>query len=109
MTFDNYQSSARLTAKYPRLGNNIEYPTLGLAGEAGELCNKVKKIQRDDNGIITLEKREQLLDELGDVLWYCAAIADELDADLGDIAEANIKKLFKRQIDNTISGEGDKR
>jgi len=109
MTFNEYQEKARLTAKYPNMGNNLTYPTLGLTGEAGEIANKVKKIERDDNGILTLNTRDQLIDELGDVLWYIAALATELSVDLNDIASINIDKLLKRQKNNTISGEGDKR
>ena len=77
--------------------------------EFGEIANKVKKIERDDNGILTLNTRDQLIDELGDVLWYIAALATELSVDLNDIASINIDKLLKRQKNNTISGEGDKR
>lgn len=109
MTFKEYQEKAWLTAKYPNIHNNIIYPTLGLAGEAGELANKVKKIQRDDNGIISLAKWDQLLDELGDVLWYCAALATELNTDLESIAIRNISKLSSRNERNKISGEGDVR
>lgn len=109
MTFIEYQEKAWKTAKYPSMYNNIVYPTLGLAGEAGELANKVKKIQRDNSGILSLKKREDLIDELGDVLWYIAALATELGASLNDIAILNIVKLSKRKENNTISGEGDKR
>ena len=77
--------------------------------EFGEIANKVKKIERDDNGILTLNTRDQLIDELGDVLWYITALATELSVDLNDIASINIDKLLKRQKNNTISGEGDKR
>jgi NTP pyrophosphatase (non-canonical NTP hydrolase) len=78
MKFEDYQTEARQTALYPRRLENLEYPTLGLAGEAGEVANIVKKIQRDHGGIINDEVRGKLKDELGDVLWYISACADEL-------------------------------
>lgn len=76
--------------------NNLEYPTLGLAGEAGEVANIVKKIQRDNDGVITDEVRAKLKDELGDVLWYISACADELGLSLDEVAAFNVNKLAKR-------------
>jgi NTP pyrophosphatase (non-canonical NTP hydrolase) len=96
MNFENYQSEASQTALYPNRLKNLEYPTLGLAGEAGEVANIVKKIQRDHGGIITDEVRAKLKDELGDVLWYISACADELGLTLTEIAEYNVNKLAKR-------------
>ena len=96
MNFEDYQSEASQTALYPRRLNNLEYPTLGLAGEAGEVANIVKKIQRDHGGVINDEIREKLKDELGDVLWYISACADELGITLDEIAEYNVQKLAKR-------------
>lgn len=96
MNFDEYQDAASVTALYPNRLNNLEYPTLGLAGEAGEVANIVKKIQRDFGGEITDEIRSKLKDELGDVLWYISACADELNLTLLEIAEFNVEKLAKR-------------
>ena len=96
MNFEEYQSEASQTALYPRRLENLEYPTLGLAGEAGEVANIVKKIQRDNAGMITDEVRGKLKDELGDVLWYISACADELGLTLAEIADFNVAKLAKR-------------
>lgn len=96
MNFEDYQSEASQTALYPRRLSNLEYPTLGLAGEAGEVANIVKKIQRDNDGVLTDEIRGKLKDELGDVLWYISACADELGLTLDEIAEFNVNKLAKR-------------
>lgn len=96
MNFDDYQQKAGVTALYPRRLSNLEYPTLGLAGEAGEVANVVKKIQRDFAGEVTDEVRAKLKDELGDVLWYIAACADELGLSLREIAEYNVEKLARR-------------
>ena len=96
MNFDEYQDAASVTALYPNRLNNLEYPTLGLAGEAGEVANIVKKIQRDHGGEINDETRAKLKDELGDVLWYISACADELGLSLEEIAGFNVEKLAKR-------------
>lgn len=96
MKFEDYQSAASRTALYPNRLDNLEYPTLGLAGEAGEVANIVKKIQRDHGGEINDEIRARLKDELGDVLWYISACADELGLSLEEIAEFNVGKLAKR-------------
>ncbi len=109
MEFNDYQYEASKTAVYPDIGSNISYPVLGLAGEAGEICNKVKKIFRDAGGIITNEKREDLSTEVGDVLWYVAALCQELNIEMDDVAQYNLKKLNKRKEKGTLKGEGDDR
>lgn len=96
MNFEDYQSAASKTALYPRRLENLEYPTLGLTGEAGEVANIVKKIQRDHGGVVNEDIRLKLKDELGDVLWYISACADELGLTLAEIAAFNVNKLAKR-------------
>jgi NTP pyrophosphatase (non-canonical NTP hydrolase) len=103
MKFEEYQRQAKQTALYPNRLKNLEYPTLGLAGEAGEVANIVKKIQRDFGGEITDEVRAKLKDELGDVLWYISACADELGLTLEEIAVFNVEKLAKRHNRNYTS------
>ena len=100
MRFDDYQKEASSTALYPNRLENLEYPTLGLTGEAGEVANIVKKIQRDFDGELTDDIRDKLRDELGDVLWYISACADELGLTLQEIAEFNVGKLAKRHEAN---------
>jgi NTP pyrophosphatase (non-canonical NTP hydrolase) len=109
MNFNKYQEEAKKTALYPNQGDNYIYPTLGLTGEAGEVSDKIKKIIRDDNGIISPEKKEEIKKELGDVLWYIAQLSTELKIELEDVAEENIKKLSSRQKRNALSGSGDNR
>ena len=109
MNFNEYQQKARQTAIYPNKDNNFIYPTLGLVGEAGEVAEKIKKVIRDNNGIITQEKKEEIKKELGDVLWYIANLAYELNIDLEDIAEGNIEKLFSRMERDKVHGDGDNR
>ena len=107
--FDTYQVEARKTAIYPNLGNNLWYPALGLAGEAGEVAEKVKKIYRDDSGTVNEDKRSKLYFELGDILWYVANMATELGLSLSCIAEDNLKKLAMRKAQDKLHGSGDSR
>jgi len=107
--FDLYQDAAEATALYPDKGDNLYYPTLGLAGEAGEVCEKVKKIMRDQKGYVTEENTEAISQELGDVLWYVAMVATELNMSLSAIAEDNMQKLKDRQERGVLQGSGDKR
>ena len=109
MTFADYQQRSRATAVYPGAGDNLLYPTLGLCGEAGEVAEKVKKMVRDDAGVLTPERREALAKELGDVLWNVAQVATEADLDLGVIAGANLEKLLSRQERGVLQGSGDER
>jgi NTP pyrophosphatase (non-canonical NTP hydrolase) len=109
MDFSEYQKLSKRTAIYPQIGHNVAYPTLGLAGETGEVADKVKKIFRDQGGEITDENREDISGELGDVLWYLAQIASELNLDLSAVAQKNLDKLMSRLERNKLSGSGDKR
>jgi NTP pyrophosphatase (non-canonical NTP hydrolase) len=109
MTFEEYQKESRKTAIYPNAGSNFVYPTLGLAGEAGEVAEKIKKVIRDDNGIVSEEKKQEIKKELGDVFWYVAQIATELDLNLDDVARANLEKLFSRMDREKLNGSGDNR
>jgi NTP pyrophosphatase (non-canonical NTP hydrolase) len=109
MTFEEYQKKSRETAMYPEVGNNFIYPTLGLAGESGEVAEKIKKVLRDDSGVMSPEKKEELKKELGDVLWYLAQISTEIGLSLEEVAAFNIEKLQSRKQRNMISGSGDNR
>jgi NTP pyrophosphatase (non-canonical NTP hydrolase) len=109
MLLSDYQARSRRTATYPDAGDNIVYPTLGLAGEAGEVAEKVKKLLRDDGGVLSEERRAALAAELGDVLWYVAQVATEAGLELEEIAQANLDKLLSRQQRGVLSGSGDQR
>ncbi len=114
MTFNEYQKKSRKTALYTNIdkniiGNHILYPTLGLAGETGEFIEKIKKIIRNKNGVFDEQDKETLKYELGDILWYLAQLATDLDLGLDDIAESNLNKLLSRLQRNTINSEGDNR
>jgi len=108
MELSEYQRQSRRTAEYPREAW-LAYPALGLAGEAGEVAEHAKKAIRDDAGKVTPERRTAMTKELGDVLWYVAQLASELDLDLDEIAKGNLEKLFSRQERGVLSGSGDDR
>ncbi len=110
MEINEYQNAARNTAIYPGRGtiNGLIYAALGL-GEAGEVQNKVKKILRDDGGILTAEKRDAIIKELGGNLWYIAMCADELGYSLEEVAQLNMDELSSRKERGVIQGSGDNR
>ena len=109
MNFTEYQNEAVKTAIYPRQ-YAIVYPALGVTGEAGEIAEKVKKMIRDGNLDPYL-----LHKEIGDVLWYLAALCGDLseeyglDFSLNKAAEINIAKLQDRANRGKIGGSGDTR
>lgn len=105
MNFFDYQYRAMLLRVCP----DTMYPLLGLGGEAGEVLEKFKKQIRDDNWEQTPEFKESIKKELGDVLWYVAAIAHDLQLSLQDIAEGNIAKLEDRRDRGVLLGSGDDR
>jgi len=113
MNFSEYQKESRVTAKYPEAGDNFVYPTLGLAGEAGEFAEKIKKLMRDKDihkpSQVTDETKQEVLKELGDVLWYTAQLATEFGVDLNEVADMNIKKLRSRMDRGVLGGSGDNR
>ncbi len=108
LTFDYYQEAARKFAIYPRLYGLI-YPALGLGGEAGEVLEIIKKMIRDDDLKLTSERKDKLEKEMGDVLWYLAALAGDAGLNLSEIARKNIVKLQSRQDRGVIKGSGDDR
>ena len=109
MTFKDYQDKAVETAIYGA-GNKIIYPALGLANEAGEVLGKIKKVLRDKDGKFDdIGTRVTIADEMGDVLWYLAALAKDIDISLDQIADRNIAKLLDRRARNVIQGSGDNR
>ena len=80
---------------------------LGVSGESGELAETIKKHLRGDYDIDEVKRRA--FKELGDILYYVAITAHELDINLNDIAQANIDKLAKRKSEGKIKGDGDDR
>ena len=107
--WQQYQQEATKTALHVKTDHPVVYPTLGLANEAGEVAGKIKKIFRDKQGKFSNEDLTDLKYELGDVLWYLSQVCTALDLDLGDVAEANLKKLLSRKTRGKLQGDGDKR
>jgi NTP pyrophosphatase (non-canonical NTP hydrolase) len=105
ITATAYQEQAKTTAIFPP-ERALEYLTLGLVGEAGEVANKIKKVIRDKK---IFRSEVEIASEIGDVLWYCAMLADYLDTNLGKIMEDNIDKLQSRKSRGTLGGSGDRR
>ena len=111
MDLDQYQEVASKTAVFPT-DNSLMYLTLGLCGEAGEVAEKIKKHIRDSGSLqntYPIHYKEALIRELGDVLWYLANLANELNVKLNKVARLNIEKIQKRMENNTLKGEGDDR
>ena len=108
MTLNEYQQKALETAVYPQ-EYKVIYPALGLTGEAGECSDKVKKVIRDNNGVFTDEKKIEIAKEIGDVLWFCATLANDIGFDLETIGQMNYDKLHSRQERGMLHGSGDNR
>lgn len=109
MQANEYQDRALETAIYPNRGANFVYPALGLVGESGEVADKLKKVIRDNDGILTDSVRDAVAKELGDVCWYIAVLASELDYELSEIMVMNLAKLNSRKERGVLSGSGDAR
>ena len=108
MDLNDYQKMAMKFRGYP-IANEIPYAAIGLAGEAGEVADKVKKVLRDNSGIFDDLRKIEIAKEIGDVLWYCALLSNNIGYDLDFIAKMNLVKLEDRNARNVIGGEGDNR
>lgn len=123
MNFDEYQERAHSTAIYPdeiaeaylalKLNGEASEALLTLLGiKTGQIAEVVGKHYRDDNGLreeFTPERKAILVKELGDVLWYLANLAYEINVSLEYIAEENIKKLASRKERGVLQGSGSDR
>lgn len=120
-SLDGYQSVATGTAVYPGQGSalGLIYVALKMNGEAGEFAEHVGKAMRDDDFgqsagsfhhvNLTAERRQLLLKEAGDVLWYLSAACTELGVSLSDVANINLHKLYDRKQRDMLQGSGDNR
>ena len=110
MNFDEYQKMAMKTAVFPADDERALYArVLGLVGETGEIAEKVKKMLRDKDNNYTQKDSDEIVKELGDVLWYLTATAEYFGSSISQVAENNIKKLSDRAKRGKIKGSGDNR
>jgi NTP pyrophosphatase (non-canonical NTP hydrolase) len=107
MKLNDYQEIAIKEAFYKK--DDIIYNALGIAGEAGEVADHIKKMLRDDDGILTDNRKDAIKKELGDVLWYIANMASKLNISLEEVALENIRKIQSRKTRGTLHGSGDNR
>lgn len=111
MDFSEYEQLAARTASWSgkQKEHLLAYLALGVAGEAGEVAEKIKKILRNDEGVVSPEKRDAIKQEVGDVLWYLAMLSRELGFPFEEAAKANIQKLADRAARGVIKSSGDNR
>lgn len=105
LDFNEYQYQAK---KYRTLSANTVYSMYGLVGEVGELHSLIAKCIRDNTPSVP-ELRDPIIKELGDILWFVSAIADDWGIPLEEIAQGNLTKLAGRKERGTIGGSGDDR
>ncbi len=105
LTFETYSTEIKKhrIISHP---DKITYCVLGMVGECGELAEKRKKQLRGDTEVASIDDMKK---EIGDVLWYAAALADELGITLEDVALANIEKIRSRSARGVTKGSGDNR
>lgn len=113
MKLDDYQEQSKQydtnQATMDPTSIGFSEKVLGLVGEAGETADKVKKILRDKNGVISPEDKDEIVKELGDVLWYVAGLSRYLETPLSEVAKKNLDKLESRRVRNKLHGAGDNR
>jgi NTP pyrophosphatase (non-canonical NTP hydrolase) len=111
MNANEYQELAARTlidapdAEYTDAEIMLVWNALGLAGEAGEVANSIKKMVVHRHGV----DRDELVKELGDVLWYVAALCTKLDVPMSTVMERNIAKLMRRYPDGYCSADSQAR
>jgi len=109
MELNEYQEQAGKTNIYPHGPAGLYAEVMGLCSESGEVADKLKKIIRDHDGTLSVDTREALAGELGDVLWYVSQVAGRLGFSLENLAVHNLGKLQARAERGTIGGSGDER
>ena len=114
MDFNEYQMKARttdlITYGREKLKPHWMYYVLGMAGEMGELQEKIKKLYRDHEGDLTHEIKIELAKELGDIMWYMSQFCEKgLQMEFNEIPKMNIEKLASRKERSKLQGKGDNR
>ena len=93
--FNEYQERIKPTELWPKT-MGPSYPIIGLSGEVGEVANEIKKMYRDDCGELTYKRKQKIIEEMGDVLWYLASLASSLHLELENIAQVSLNKVENR-------------
>lgn len=96
MTLNDYQKGITPSEYWDKTFGPI-YPAVGLCGEAGEVANEIKKVYRDYKAQFHPHHIEKIKEEMGDVLWYLASLANILEFDLNDIAEISLNKVTNKK------------
>jgi NTP pyrophosphatase (non-canonical NTP hydrolase) len=105
MDIQEYTEHVKRLSFYPNVGNNFVYPALALGGEAGEVQNVLKKVLRDQDGVLLNENRRNVVDELGDVFFYAFALAAEMGVTVEQVLQHNVDKLNKRQAEKKAKSD----
>lgn len=113
-TFNEYQQQALTTDLFDHRSSSVADPSfmskvLGLVGETGEIAEKFKKILRDKDGVLSEDDRQEIVKELGDVLWYIGVLSKYMDVSLQDVADKNLEKVMSRKARGVQKGSGDNR
>ena len=88
--YTEFQKSTEIKNEF-----SLQYMAMGLGGEVGEVLNEIKKLERDDNNVLSTQRREKIITELGDVMWYLTGICNRLNSSIDNILKNNIEKLTK--------------
>jgi NTP pyrophosphatase (non-canonical NTP hydrolase) len=107
-TFAEYSKESRKTM-HTDFDMTLSYLALGLTEESGEVSGQMKRVFRDDKGVVSEKRKDLLLKELGDVLWYLNGMSEKLGSSLAEVAALNIAKLKDRQQRDVLRGDGDER
>lgn len=110
MNFNQYQEEVKRTAITKLTGiAEVSYSVLGICGESGEVAEKIKKIIRDKDSIISEEDRVLLLKEAGDILWYISKFLSDIGWTLEEAILTNVEKIRDRETRGVLQGNGDNR
>jgi len=102
-------STLTSTHDYGDISSELMAQVLGLIGESSEVAEKFKKIIRDKSGVLTDEDRQEIVKELGDILWYVNSVATLMGSNLEEVASKNLEKVLSRKERGQIHGSGDNR
>ena len=112
LTFNEYQKKCSNTDVSPTRGIKPQwlYYVLVIGGECGELLEHIKKFFRDDGGYVMSDnKRDKIIKEMGDINWYLARLCTKLNIKFEEVFQKNLDKLQSRKDRGELQGDGDNR